>query len=37
MDEDIAGPIGLEDKKLLLFDDFTVGTKAFTWARFRPK
>lgn len=23
MDEDIAGPIGLEDKKLLLFDDFT--------------
>lgn len=23
MDEDIAGPIGVEDKKLLLFDDFT--------------
>ena len=23
MDEDIAGPIGMEDKKLLLFDDFT--------------
>lgn len=23
MDEDIAGPIGIDDKKLLLFDDFT--------------
>lgn len=22
MDDDIAGPIGIEDKKLLLFDDF---------------